>query len=177
MQSLAPADLDGPAPPPAGSPAYLLRHRDDEAHDPGNATPAADYLDVFEFHADFATAGHSFGQVASIPIAEFSSDLCGLSSISCIPQPGTAVRLDPHREPIMHRLAYRNSGTHESIVGSFVTNLDLSGVTTRAGVRWFELRKSGGGSWTLYQEGTYSPDAHNRWIPGARATAGAISSR
>jgi hypothetical protein len=39
-----------------------------------------------------------------------------------------------------------------------VTGSDLGGV------RWFELRKTGGGAWTLYQEGTWSPDLNNRWM-------------
>jgi hypothetical protein len=102
--------------------------------------------------------------VQSIAIAEFSSDLCGLLAIGCIPQPGTAMLLDPRRELVMN-LAYRNLGTHESLVGGFVANVDLSGATTRAAVRWFELRRSGGGSWSLYQEGTHSPDATHRWVP------------
>jgi len=47
-------------------------------------------------------------------------------------------------------------------VGNFATNLTPPGV--RAGVRWFELRKVGTNPWTLTQQGTYSPDATNRWM-------------
>ncbi len=35
--------------------------------------------------------------------------------------------------------------------------------TDHAGVRWYELRNSGSG-WTIHQQGTYAPDAHNRWM-------------
>ncbi len=62
----------------------------------------------------------------------------------------------------MYRLAYRNFGTHRTLIGNLATNLAPPGV--RAGVRWFELRKRGSGPWTLFQEGTYSPDTTNRWM-------------
>ena len=62
----------------------------------------------------------------------------------------------------MWRLQYRNFGTHETLVGNFT--VDVADYSNHAGIRWFELRKTGGGSWSIYQEGTYSPDAHHRWM-------------
>jgi hypothetical protein len=47
------------------------------------------------------------------------------------------------------------------VVGSFVT--DVTG-TNVGGVRWFEARKTGAGPYTLFQEGTVSPDNTNRWM-------------
>ena len=91
----------------------------------------------------------------------FDSDLCGLSSFFCFPQPDTQNTLDPLREVIMWRLQYRNFGTHETLVGNYVT--DVTGMD-RGGIRWFELRKTGGGAWALHQEGTHSPDAAHRWM-------------
>ena len=92
-------------------------------------------------------------------MSEFDSTLCGLTSFSCIPQPGTGVKLDPLREVIMNRLAYRNFGNRQVLVGNFST--DVGG--DRSGVRWFELRKTGA-SWTLFQEGTYGSGTLNRWM-------------
>ncbi len=54
----------------------------------------------------------------SIPMTEIDSTLCGLTTLNCIPQPGTAVGLDPLREVVMWRLQYRNFGTHEAIFGN-----------------------------------------------------------
>ena len=34
-------------------------------------------------------------------------------------------------------------------------------------MRWFELRKIGGGNWALFQEGTYAIDADSRWMGSA----------
>jgi hypothetical protein len=163
FQALIPSDLDGP-PPPAGSPNFFMRHRDDEVHNAGSNDTTQDFLEIWEFIVDFVTPANStFTQVADIPVAEFDSDLCGLTSFFCFPQPGTATTLDPLREVIMWRLQYRNFGTHETLVGNFVT--DVTG-TDQGGIRWFELRRTppGVGAWALFQEGTYSPDADNRWM-------------
>ena len=123
FQALIPSDLDGPA-PPAGSPNFFMRHRDDEVHNAGSNDPTQDFLEIWEFSVNFGTpADSTFTQVANIPVAEFDSDLCGLVSFFCFPQPGTATTLDPLREVIMWRLQYRNFGTHETLVGNFVTDV------------------------------------------------------
>ncbi|MDA0321448.1 MAG: hypothetical protein O2923_01835 [Verrucomicrobia bacterium] len=162
FQALTPCDLDGATPPPGGAPNYFMRHRDDEAHTPGSANGAQDFLEMFSFHVDWATPGNStVSGPVSIAVSEFESDLCGLTSFSCFPQPGTGTTLDPLREVIMQRLQYRNFGSHQTLVGSFVTDVDG---TEHGGVRWFELRKIGAGAWALHQEGTLAPDIHNRWM-------------
>jgi hypothetical protein len=164
FQAMTPADLDGTTAPPTDSPNYILRHRDDEAHNPGANDPAQDFLEVWEFSSDFDTPSNaSFAQVADIPISEIDSELCGFFSFFCFPQPGTTTTLDPIREVIMHRLQYRNFGTHETLVGNMVTDVDG---TDHGGVRWFELRKTGGSPWTLFQEGTIAPDDDHRWMGG-----------
>ncbi len=162
FQMLQPADWDGMNPPPAGSPAWFLRHRDDEAHNPGSSDPTRDFVEIWSFSVDWDTPASS--QVAgplNIEIAEFSSDLCGFFAFACVPQPNSGTTLDPLREPVMWRAQYRNFGSHEVIVGSFVT--DVTGSNLH-GVRWFELRKAGVGDWVLEQEGLVSPDDVNRWM-------------
>ena len=162
FQSLTPADLDGATPPPAGSPGLFMRHRDTEVHGPAGF-PAQDLLEVWAFAVNWTTpASSSFTKIADIQVAEFDSTLCGLTSFSCVPQPGTSVQLDPLREVVMWRLAYRNFGSRQVLVGNFTT--DVNG-NDRAGVRWFELRKTGS-AWSLYQQGTYAPGTINRWMGG-----------
>lgn len=162
FQALTPSDLDGPDAPPAGSPNYFMRHRDDEVHNAGINDLTMDFLEIFEFHVDFANPLNStFALRTTIGVAEFNSNLCGLVSSACFPQPGTAVTLDPLREVVMWRLQYRNFGIHETLVGNFVTDVDN---TDHGGIRWFELRKTVPGPWTLFQQGTHAPDANNRWM-------------
>ena len=161
FQALTPADLDGATLPPSGAPGLFMRHRDTEVHGP-SGMPSKDLLEVWAFTVNWATpASSTFSKIADIQVAEFDSTLCGLSSYSCIPQPGTNTRLDPLREVIMWRLSYRNFGSRQVLVGNFATDVG----SDRAGVRWFELRK-GSGSWSLFQEGTYAPGNLSRWMGG-----------
>jgi subtilisin-like proprotein convertase family protein len=165
FQMLTPVDHDGTTAPPAGSPGMFVRHRDDESHNAGSANGSQDFLEVYEISIDWDNAASSqlTGPI-SLAVTEFDSDLCGLSTFSCMPQPSGGTPLDPLREVVMWRAQYRNMSSHESIVGSLVTDINGS---DHAGVRWFELRRLSGGTWTLHQEGTYSPDAHNRWMSSA----------
>lgn len=170
FQALIPSDVDGATPPPVGSPNYFMRHRDDEVHNGGSNDPTQDFLEIWEYNVDFVTPANStFSGPINIPIAEIDSDLCGLFSFNCFPQPDNITTLDPLREVIMWRLAYRNFGTHETLVGNLVTDVDG---TDHGGIRWFELRKIGAGPWTLFQEGTYAPDAEHRFM-GSIAMDGA----
>jgi len=159
FQALTPVDFDGRTPPPAGSPGFFVRHVDDELHSPGSNDPAHDFVEVWQLAVDFATpASSTFGLAATIPVAEFDSDLCG-GSLMCVPQPGGG-GLDPLREIVMWRAQYRNFGAFQTIVGNFAT--DVSGAD-QAGIRWFELHRVGLGAWSLFQEGTYAPDTLDRW--------------
>ena len=58
----------------------------------------------------------------------------------------------------MWRSQYRNQGTHQTLVGNLVTDVNGSNL---GGVQWYELRNSGGG-WGLHQNGTHSPANVNR---------------
>ncbi|MBK8987107.1 MAG: hypothetical protein IPM39_13690 [Chloroflexi bacterium] len=167
FEALTPADLDGMTPPPAGTPNYIMRHVDTEAHSvPGY--PTNDILEVWAFSVNWTTpASSTFTKIADILTAEFDSTLCGLTSFYCMGMPGVAQgatsSLDPLREVIMNRLAYRNFGDHQTLVGNFVTDIG----SNIGGIRWFELRKVGAGAWALHQEGTYAPTtSDNRWMGG-----------
>ncbi|MER2598604.1 MAG: hypothetical protein ABTQ73_03715, partial [Caldilineales bacterium] len=167
FQALTPADLDGLAAPPADAPGIFMRHVDTEVHGVAGY-PATDLLHLYAFDVDWATPANStLTQLPSIEVADFDSTLCGLTSFSCMGMPGVtqgaSSSLDPLREVIMNRLAYRNFGTHQTLVGNFVTDIG----SNIGGVRWFELRKVGAGAWTLYQQGTFAPTTtDNRWMGG-----------
>ena len=62
----------------------------------------------------------------------------------------------------MQRLQYRNQGDHETLVGTWTVDT-LASPGNHAAPRWFELRHTSG-PWTLYQQGTQSPDTAHRWM-------------
>jgi hypothetical protein len=159
FNAVTPADIDGPNPPPAGSPAIIMRQRDTENH--SGPTAPGDVLEQWTYQVDWVTPANSaLTQEPNIDIAEIDSALCGLSAFACFPQPGTSTTLDPLREVIMNRLQYTHWDDREVLMGNFVTDVDGN---DWGGIRWFELEKVGG-AWTLRQEGTYAPDSDHRWM-------------
>jgi hypothetical protein len=83
-------------------------------------------------------------------------------SRSCIPQPGTTRKIDvlSYRQRPTWRLAYRNFGPYEAIV----TNQSVQARPGIAGVRWYEIRRTGG-QFSLFQQGTFAPDdGVHRWM-------------
>ena len=142
--SLLPSDCDG-ALPPAGMPNYFV-----EAY----GTGGNNNLEVFQFHTDWVTPANStFTGPSLIPVASYSQP-------GSAPQLGTTQTLDMLSDRLMNRLQYRNFGSHQSMVACLTVNAGSS----RAGMRWWELRNIGSG-WELYQEGTYAPiDNVYRWM-------------
>lgn len=162
LGGMLPADLDGPAPPPAGAPNTFCEIDDDAWG------YSADQVQCWGFDVAWSNPSSStFSFVTASPTAAFDSNLCFYSR-NCIPQPDTSTTVDALSDRLMYRLQYRNFGTHQSLVTNH--SVDANGLD-RAGVRWYELRNSGGG-WSIYQQGTYSPDGHHRWM-GSAAMNGA----
>jgi len=65
---------------------------------------------------------------------------------------------------LMPRVQYRNFGTHETLVLNHTVDANAHPVSGWAGIRFHELRRLlPGGSFAVYQQGTFSPDSHDRW--------------
>lgn len=144
--SLLPSDLDGATAPPAGSPNFFVEL--------GTSTS----LNLFKFHVDFTTPANStFTGPTSITVSSYTDACSPLGT--CIQQKGVTQRLDSLGDRLMHRLAYRNFGGHESIVS---THSIANGSSTA--VRWYEIR-SPNGTPTVFQSGTFAPDNNFRWMP------------
>jgi len=139
-----PADLDGSTPPADGAPGLFLNFETSSS------------LRLYQLSPNFANPGSStLSSPGNISVASFS-EACGGGT--CVPQPGTARQLDSLGDRLMYRLAYRNFTDHEAMV---VNHSVAAG--SSVGVRWYELRRTGG-AFTLYQQGTFAPDANYRWM-------------
>jgi hypothetical protein len=151
---MLPSDLDGNTPPPAGAPNVFA-----EVDDSSSVGPV-DAMRLWNFQLDWTAPAHSTFGLSSqpnltLPVADFTP-ICS----TCIPQPGTPVQLDTLGDRLMYRLAYRNMGDHESLV----VNHTVDAGAGRAGVRWYEVRRTRG-DWSIYQQGTYAPaDGLYRWM-------------
>ena len=147
--SLLPADIDGDMAPPNGAPAYFFASHN------GDAPFSTDYMDIWETSIDWDTPANSTCGIGSND-PNSSVALTSFATTGGIDQPGTANDLDSLSPRLMFRAAYRNFGDHESVVLYHT-------VGNPGGMRWYEFRNLGGTP-VLYQEGTYSPDADERWM-------------
>jgi List-Bact-rpt repeat protein/PASTA domain-containing protein len=146
--AMLPADLDGSIPPPAGAPEPFLMSGENSI------------WRVWRFHADFASpASSTFTLGGNLTPAAFT-ELCP-STRACIPEPNGDT-LDGIGDRGMFRLAYRNFGDHESLVGN--QTVSSNGV---AGIRWYEIRNATSGTPTFLQQSTFQPNTTNRWMGSA----------
>ncbi|MEI6888957.1 MAG: BACON domain-containing protein [Bacteroidales bacterium] len=139
-----PSDCDGTF-PTGNPPNYFLY----------SINGASPHLGLWEFHVDWVTTANStFANFTTIPINAYTANITGIR------QPNTTVKVDPLNDRMMYRLQYRSFAGYSTMVCNFT--VDIS--TTVAGIRWYELRKSGG-AWSIYQQATYAPsDNNSRWM-------------
>ncbi len=161
---LLPADVDGPRTPGSGDPGLFYTFKDSSFPDHGVPT---DRIELFAFSPNFATpASSTFTSAGSFDVAPFTYTVCGFFNLSCIPQAGTAEKVDAVSEWPMQRLAYRRFGDHQALVGNFTVG--GGSASPGAAPRWFELRNTGA-AWSLFQEGTYDPGSGLNRFMGSTA--------
>ena len=154
---MLPSDLDGP-PPPAGTPNFF-----------GAIDDSPDEFQIWSFQVDWTDpTSSSFTLTDTLTVAEFNPDICSAFREQCIDQPDPKVKLEALHDRLMHRFPYRNFGSHQTLIANHTVDADG---TDLAGIRWYELRRTGQ-SWSVYQQGTYAPDSDHRWM-GSIAMDGA----
>ncbi len=160
---LLPADVDGNTKPRTDAAIPLVGSQDDN----WVYGATSDALNVWNLSVKWrATPIASIAFASQLPVASFDSDFpCKPGSRDCLPQPAIT---NPHqyldilsyRQRPTWRLAYRNWGTYESLV----TNQSVEALPGIAGMRWYELRRTGS-SYSVFQQGTYAPnDGVHRWM-------------
>ena len=163
---LLPADIDGKQKPKTDSAIPIVGTQDDGA----GYGATFDALNIFDLAVHWnagTTSTATLALAAQLPTAAFDSIFpCAPTSRDCLPQPGIvnpAQYLDilSYRQRPTWRLAYRNFKTYEALV----TNQSVEALPGVAGARWYEIRRSAAGSYSIYQQGTYAPgDGVHRWM-------------
>lgn len=154
--SALPADADGTL-PPYGTPCPLFIYEDDTW-----SVGGTDQLHVFKFTADWVTPGNSTLVLdQSLPTTPFNVSFnVNWNDVS---QPGTTQKLDGISDVLMYRAQYRRWVGYNSVVLNHAVIVNTT--TKQVGIRWYELRQNTAtGVWSIYQEGTYAPDLHSRWM-------------
>src|SRR6266545_832698 len=160
---LLPADVDGNTKPRTDAAIPLVGSQDDN----WVYGATSDALNVWNLSVKWrATPIASIAFASQLPVASFDSDFpCKPGSRDCLPQPAITnprqyLDILSYRQRPTWRLAYRNWGTYESLV----TNQSVEALPGIAGMRWYELRRTGS-SYSVFQQGTYAPnDGVHRWM-------------
>jgi hypothetical protein len=162
--ALLPVDLDGSTYPATGAKALYIEQ---------NSTSApATQLYMYRAAYNFTAGTVSVDARVTITVTSYNSSTCS-NTRQCVPQPphtgslpagetfASESTLDTLAYHLMHRAAYRNFGSYESITLSAPV-LPSSGSNTAE--RWYEIRTPFATP-TVYQQSTYSPDTSlYRWM-------------
>ncbi|MBS1797023.1 MAG: VCBS repeat-containing protein [Acidobacteria bacterium] len=160
---LLPADLDGLTPPPPGVPNVFAGYTATEYG------AAQDAVRLFDFHADFRNPENStFTERPESPLAVAPFDPTSPDGRADIAQPAPGDFLDSQSDRLMYRVAYRNFGTHESLVFNQTVRITPVGQTYRAGVRVYELRRANG-AFAVTEQTTFGEPLSSRWMGAAAA--------
>lgn len=152
FHTVMPLDTDGPFSP--GGPAQFITINDDAWNS------GYDELWVYDLVVDWNLPDEAtFQRTQQIDVPAFSSDFG--TTWDNLTQPGTTQKLDAIPTVLMNRVQHRNFGTTESLVCCHAVDVDGS---DHAGIRWYELTRDNGGSWSVRQASTYAPDADSRWV-------------
>ncbi len=156
---LLPADVDGKRQPALTESAPVVGTQNSLA---GYGAPS-DALNVYDLTVPWTNpSSATLTGPTVLAVDAFNSTFpCGTGR-QCIPQPGTSTKIDflGYRQRPLHRLAFRVFNGYETMV----TNQSVQATPGVAGVRWYEIRRVGG-TYSVYQQGTYAPaDGVNRWM-------------
>jgi hypothetical protein len=176
---MIPSDFNGLTPPPAGAPNVFSVFTDDAF-----VGDLSDALRLFDFHADFAVPANStFLERPESPLAVASFDsrnpdttsgsFSNRSDIEEPPPAAAADYLDTIGDRLMLRLQYFNQAGTELLTSCHTVNggiipapgLSPTVAEYRAATRYYILQKtSPGGSWSVQDQGTFSPNTTERWM-------------
>jgi hypothetical protein len=165
--SLIPADVDGTTPPPSGRDEYMVSIENPTID---GSTKTSGTFNLWDFHLSWTNPSQSSFTQIPVSVAPYTPgcyDVASPVQTVCVPEPSTTSTreyIDSVGDRLMPRLDYRNFGTYESFL--FSHDVSVSTTSTQTGVRWYEMRDSGSGTPTVYQDGTINPDSTTyRFIP------------
>jgi hypothetical protein len=160
---LLPAYIDGKQKPMTDTAIPLVGTQDDGG--PYGAT--FDAINIWDLFVKWrSTPIATLSLNTQLPTAAFDSIFpCAPGARDCLPQPGIIdarqyLDILSYRQRPTWRLAYRNFKGYEALV----TNQSVEALPGVAGVRWYEIRRTGT-TYSLFQQGTYAPgDGVHRWM-------------
>ncbi|HZH35348.1 MAG TPA: hypothetical protein VEX64_10935, partial [Pyrinomonadaceae bacterium] len=162
LGGMLPSDLDGLNPPPANAANVFVSFIATEYGEP------ADALKLFDFRPNFInSAASTFRERAESPLAVAAFDPTSPQDRNDIKQPEPGDFLDSQSDRLMYRVAYRNFGGNESLVFNQTVRVSPA-LPYRAGVRLYELRRSGANSpFVVNNQMTIANQGISSWMGSA----------
>jgi hypothetical protein len=167
------AHIESPTQPPSGEDAFAIG----SVGDVDNS-----HLSLYSIHVDWSQPQNAtitgVGNSQQISIPTFTP-ACGPGDYSdaCVPQLGTADKLDSLGGFLMHPFAYWEdpppshaipTGPPPAPMQHWVIGHDVQVAGGNIGVRWYEfqapIRSVPVTSLVLFQSGTFAPDSNYRWM-------------
>ena len=167
LGGLLPIDFDGLNAPPAGAPNVFVGFTATEYGD------VQDAIRLFDFRADFQNPNNStFTERVESPLAVAPFDPTSPDGRADISQPAPGEKLDSQSDRLMYRAAYRNFGSHESLIFNQTVRTSPASANYRAGVRVYELNRNllsaaPFSPFTVRENATVGGNDTNRWMASA----------
>ena len=155
-----PADADGVL-PPSGTPEYIFAFEDDNW-----SGAVKDQIHILKMTTNWTTPANTTlveDTPDGSPLAVTAFNSAWSNYGKEITQKGTTNGLDAIQGVFMFRAQFRKWTGYNTVV--LCNSVIANATTNQSGMRWYELRQDQTTSkWTVYQQGTYAPDAENRWM-------------
>jgi hypothetical protein len=149
IQGHMPVNISGSS-APVDVPGYIMNIQDDFW-----SGVTFDHIKIWEINLDWVTPANStISAPNEIVLADFESTFFPFGA-GDIKQPNTTQKIDANGGTLGYMPNYRSFAGHNSLVFTFT--VDINGLND-AGVRWVELRNTGNGPFSVYQEGTWAFD-------------------
>ena len=141
---------------PAGTPCPIFSYSDN-----GWGTGIFDRINIYNMTVNWVPTTPTASIASNGYISTAAFDGSYNSNWDDCPQPGTTQKLDGIGGVLMYRAQYKIWPDHNSVVLNWAVKISSS----QRSIKWAEIRQDPAtGTWSMYQEGIYTPDTDTRWM-------------
>ena len=151
-----PGDAGDGVLPPTGTPCPILSYSDN-----GWGGSFSDAVNIYNMSVNWVPVTPVPTITLAANVATTSFDGSYDVNWDDVSQPGTTQKLDGIGGILMYRAQWKTWSGYNTIVLNWGVKINA----TQRSIKWCELRQNQGtGVWSMYQQGTYTPDANTRWM-------------
>jgi hypothetical protein len=142
--------------PPAGTPCPIFSYSDN-----GWGGGNQDRVNIYNMTVNWTPNTPTATIAAANNVSTAAFDGSYNNNWDDVAQPGTTQKLDGIGGICMYRGQWKTWGDYNSVVLNWAVKINNS----QRSIKWCELRQDvASGTWSMYQEGIYTPDSDTRWM-------------